>query len=164
MAHLTHLHVQCWYLWHQDHFWTCPHFISYICLIYNWSSITTHNLSFLDHRLVSTSFSSSELYSFDTVKLFTHFRSIILLPVVCMHLTMYCLLFTLYTCMKQSQFQFHNVLSCQSSLVSFMHVYNDLTSAYVHDLNRTSHGMDIIYTIFQIKIKHLVIYKLFILQ
>ena len=45
-----------------------------------------------------------------------------------------------------------------------MHVYNDLTSAYVHDLNRTSHGMDIIYTIFQIKIKHLVIYKLFILQ
>ena len=28
----------------------------------------------------------------------------------------------------------------------------------IYDLNRTSHGMDIIYTIFQIKIQHLVIY------
>ena len=55
-----------------------------------------------------------------------------------------------------------SVSQCTYLSVIIYDVYNNLVFAY--DLNRTSHGVDITYAIFQIKIQHLVIYKLFILQ
>ena len=59
-----------------------------------------------------------------------------------------------------------SVSQCTYLPVIIMHVYNNLTSAYVHMIS-TEPLMEWIlynYTIFQIKIRHLVIYELFILQ
>ena len=56
-----------------------------------------------------------------------------------------------------------SVSQCTYLPVIIMHVYNNLTSAYVHMIS-TEPLMEWILPIFQIKIQHLVIYKLFILQ
>ena len=126
-------------------------FVTLLLLLYAWDN---GGHFWGTHQLISTSFSSSELH----VALILQ-NCFVTLDFVasCMYAFWQCIVYCL-----------HAWSNCSFSFTMYLFVrhhlwcYNNLIFAY--DLNRTCHGMDITYTIFQIKIQHLIIYKLFILQ